>query len=312
MRHRYIGAFTILLTVGLLFLLSNFYLLSWMNFATTLLFWPIILILLGLYILFKGRKITYIITAINGFFVGLVLFSLLVVYSKSLPFLPKINVHKQSKVNPSINFTSSKDNAVKDIDRANLVFKSEKGDFYLRGTTNALTEYDTKTTFGEYIYTQSEKNGIVTVDIRFDSERFPWKIISEKNSLDLKLNPKPKWNIDFDISSSTLDADLGYYIVKNLQLRLVRASSATINIEHGTIDNDLKINLDVSTSRMYIKVDKDIGIRVTVDSILSQTDLVGLTKLDNNIYETEDFEQKTKKIYIEGKINLSTLKLVRS
>ncbi len=311
-RHRYLGAFAILITVGLLFLLNNFNLLSWMDFNTTLLLWPLILILIGSYLLLKGRKVTYIITAVNGFLIGLVLFSFLVVYSNSLPFLPKINVGKQSKVNPDINFTSSKENGAKDIDRANLVFKSEKGDFYLRGTTNALTEYDTKTTFGEYIYTKSEKNGIVTVDIRFDPERFPWKVISEKNSFDLKLNPKPKWSIDYDISSANLDMDLGYYVVENLQLKLIKASSATVNIDYSSIDNELKIVLDVSASSLYIKIDKDVGIRINLDSTLSQTEFVGLKKLDNNVFETEDFDKKEKKVYIEGKINLGKFSIVRN
>ncbi len=311
-RHRYLGAFTILITFGLLFLFNNFNLLSWINFDTTLLLWPIILILVGLYILFKGRKITYIITAVNGFFIALVVFSFLVVYSNSLPFLPKINVGKQSKVNPNINFTSGKESTVTDIDRANLVFKSEKGDFYLRGTTNALTEYDTKTTFGEYIYTKSEKNGIVTVDIRFDPERFPWKVISEKNSFDLRLNPRPKWSIDYDISSANLYMDLGYYVVENLQLKLNKASFATVNIDYGSIDSELKIILDVSTSSLYLKIDKDVGIRITLDSSLSRTEFADLKKLENNIFETDDFDKKEKKVYIEGKVNFGKFSLVRN
>lgn len=311
LRQRHIAVSVFLLIMGILFLLNNFRILKDIDFNFIFFLWPFIIIFASIYILLRGKKITFYITALNSVITALVIFSAIVVYGSIIPFLPKIETGRLSKINPNITIHSESENLFKNLDKANLVFKSERGEFYLRGTTDRLTEYETKTTFGEYLYNRSEKDGVQTIDLRFDPERIPWKVTSEKNSIDLKLNPKPLWNLDYDLSTASFDADLGYYKVSQLRLNLSRATNATINIGENTVPQKMEIILNSSTSTTELRVPKDIGIEVKVKSGFSSLDLSDFNRIENYIYQSNNFDNAEKKIYISGEINFSNFKINR-
>lgn len=311
LRQRYILIAGLLFTLGLLFLLNNFRLLKDVDFSLVLFLWPLILILFAIYVIFIGKKVTYFITGLNSIIIGLVLFSGIVVYGAKIPFLPKVETGRVSKVNPNINIQSESDRFYKKIDKANLIFKSERGEFYLRGTTNKLTEYEAKTTFGEYLYNSSEKDGVQTIDLRFDPERIPWRLTAEKNSLDLKLNPDTVWSIQYDLSSASLYADLGYYNVSSFKLILSGGSKATINIDESTIKDKLSMYIQSSTSGIDLRIASNIGIEIKSKALLSRQDLADLENKGNGIFQTKDFDKASKKIYIDSNINLSQLKIIR-
>ena len=311
LRQRHIAVSVFLLMMGFLFLLNNFRILKDIDFNFIFLLWPFIIIFAAIYIFLRGKKITFYITALNSVITALVIFSAIVVYSPIIPFLPKIETGRVSKTNSNINIQSESVDIYKKIEKANLVFKSEKGEFYLRGTTDSLTEYETKTTFGEYLYNKSEKDGIETIDLRFDPERIPWKVTSEKNSLDLKLNPKPVWNLDYDLSTASFDADLGYYKVSQLRLNLSGATNATINLGENTVPQKMEIILNSSISTTELRIPKDIGIEVKVKSSFSSLDLSDFNRIENDIYQSTNFDNAEKKIYISGEINFSNLKINR-
>jgi len=310
LRLRYLAISSLLLTFGILFLLNNFGV--FYNFSlnegwsTLMLLWPLIFVFAALYFIFKGSKVNFFIVPLIFIFIALILFSLFYVYNIRLPFLPSIN--RVTTTNPNITFSSDSKNYINSIKKANLVFRSSRGDFYLRGTTDSLTEYDAKSTFGQYLFEKSEKDGIATVDLRFDEERVPWKITSEKNSLDLKLNPKPVWNLDYDISSSTLDMDLGYYTVEKTRVKL-SSSTANISLEERTIDKESAMELDATTSTVNIRVEKNIGIELKLKSTISTKDLGDMEEVETNVFRTKDFDKKDKRLIINSDMSFSRLKI---
>lgn len=309
-RMRYLGLAFLLFTLGILFFVNNFNLLQGIDFSLVLYTWPLLLILIGLYFVFKGTKAAYFITSFTAILFAIVSFAFLAVYNPRIPFLPSLNTSRQNTTNPSITFSNDSQKYINSINEANLVFRSEKGDFYLRGTTDTLTEYDAKSTFGQYIFQKSDKDGVATVDLRFDAERVPWKITSEKNSLDLKLNPKPIWNLDYEVDSSTLAMDLGYYRVNDSRIK-VTASRFDINIERNTIEKEMNLEIDSSTSSSNIRVQKNIGIQIKVKTTLSTKDLQDFEDKGNNTFQTKDFDSAEKKLFIDADISFSSLKIER-
>lgn len=310
-RQRYIALASFLFALGILFFLNNFKLLESWNFTVLFLLWPLILLILGAYFLLRGRKIASYLTSAWSFLLGLVIFAFFA--TTTLPFLPKLETSRKSTINPNIEIKSNTENSDTQADKANLIFKSERGNFTLRGTTDSLTEYESKSTFGEYIYTKSDKDGVTTADLRFSTERFPWKLTQEANSLDLKLNSHPKWNLDYDISTtSTLDMDLGYYKVDSFRLKL-SSTTANLNFEESTFDNEINLEIDASAaSTINFHIPKNVGIKIISKSFLSSTDFGDLKESsDKGTYTSENFDSAEKKLIINSDINLSTLKIDR-
>lgn len=310
LRLRYFAISSLLLTLGFLLLLDNLGIFNNSDlkdsFSLVILSWPILFFFAAFYFIFKGTKVNFFIVPLMFAFVAFILFSFYYTYDIRLPFLPYSK--KVSTINPNINFSSDSKSYVNSIRKANLIFRSNRGDFYLRGNSDSLTEYDAKSTFGQYIFEKFEKDGIATIDLRFDEERIPWKIFGEKNSLALKLSPKPVWNLDYDVYSSNVDLDLGYYTVENLRLK-ISSSNANINIEEKTVDKVFTLELDSTTSTINIRVKKDIGIELKLKSTLSTKDLSDMEEFDTNVFRTKDYDKKEKRLIINSNISFSRLKI---
>jgi hypothetical protein len=262
------------------------------------------------YFLFRGKKISSYITSLNAFIAGIVLFGFLVVLPINIPFLPKIETRKKSSINPNIEFNTETERFNNNIQKASLIFRSQRGNFLLRGNTNSLTEYESKSTFGVYQFERSTRDGIETVDLRFNQERFPWRLTAETNSLDLKLNANPIWDLDYEIqTSSTLDLDLSYYKVS--KVRLNSSSSETkINITNSTIQDELNLMLLLeNASRVSIRIPKEVGIEILNNTTFSLIDLsqFNLIEGETNIYRSDNFDTASKKVIINANSRLSAI-----
>lgn len=307
LRQRYIALAAFFVTLGFLFLLNNFKAFTGVDFAVVLNLWPIAIILGGVYFLIRGHKFAWIITALTFFLLAISVFSYLAIAPLKIPFLPSISSRK-SEVNPNINIRTSTEEVTGNIEKANLIFRSFSGQFAIRGTTDSLTEYETKSTFGEYLFDRSTKDGIETVDLRFDQERVPWKITSEKNSLDLKLSDKTKWNMDVDVDASDLSMELGYYKVENLRLKMT-TSKADITFDEKSFDQNVNFEIDSSLSTTNIRVPKSIGVEVKLKSVASSNNLGDLKEVEKNKYQSDNFDSREKKLFLNIDTNLSNLKI---
>ncbi len=312
LRQRYLAISFLLFTLGILFLLNNFKLLSDFDFTALWLIWPIILILAGFYFVVRGTKAASIITVSTAIILGIVIFALLATSTIKIPFLPSIDSRaRKSNINPNIQITNDAEKFDNRIDKANLIFRSNRGNFTLRGTTNTLTEYEAKSTFGEYRFARSKKDGVETIDLRFDSERFPWKFTTETNSLDLKLNDNPKWNLDYEVNSSSLDLDLGYYKIDRIRLN-GSSTKAKVTFAESTVNSETKAEFtSTSGSDFTIRIPKNIGVQIRLKSSLSRNDLAELKLRDgtNDTHQSDNFDSQSKKLYIEVESSLSTFKL---
>jgi hypothetical protein len=311
-RLRYLALASFFIAFGLLLLLNNYEVFSFLDTNSEIrsiqLFWPFGFVLIALYFVFKGSKINYLIVSLTSIFVALMIFVMLVSGMIKVPFLPSLKTSRTSLINPNITITTDVERYINSIKEANLNFKSEKGDFFLRGTTDSLTEYTAKSTFGEYIFDKSDKDNIATVDLRFDTERFPWKVTSDKNSLDLKLSPKPQWNLDYEVANSNLDMQLGYYNIKNAKVKS-STSTVDIQIERDTFDKEMKLEVDASSSNINLRVQKGVGIEIKYKSLLSIKDFNSLEDKGSDTFRTKDFDNAEQKLYIDVDISVSKIKL---
>lgn len=312
-RQRYIILASFLITLSILFLLNNFNLFQDLNFLFILNFWPLPLLMFGIYIAFRGKKIASYITGVNGIMIAITVFAVIGVMPFKIPFLPELNTNKTSSINPNIKFDTNISTPVPKpkTEKANLIFRSTNGVFYFRGSIDeGLTEYTSKSTFGEYRYEQSKKDNIETVDIRFDSERVPWKITSEANSFDIKLNKETKWNLDTEIENSEMNLELGYYKVEKLR---VKASNSTVKIylDKYSFTGDLKLELDANLSSINIRVPKGYGVQLINTSRTTVKDIEEMEDKGNGVFESKEFEKSSGKLYIDSSTILSNIVIDR-
>lgn len=313
LRQRYIFISSFLIFFGALSIIYSFGLIDFIR--NLFILWPLSIILLGLYFILRNNvTLTYLLTIFNSFVVAIVTLSFILNTQISNLIFPLNHGEKRSIINPNIKYDfGNKINNKADYKKAILKFKSKNGDFNLRGTAKKLIEYDIKKTFGEYQTVESEINGVKIIDIKFDQERIPWNIFSEKNSVDIRLDSNIDWDLDFDISRANLDADLEYYKINKINIYADNLSNVLLKFKNTEIES-LFINLNIYTSTIKLRVNKDIGLHIDLDKKFSITNLNNdyFMKDSNNdkILKSLDFDNKKSKIFITGNINTSNLEII--
>src|SRR6056297_2489148 len=113
---------TVLICLGLLFLLNTFNLISWQTWNLIIHFWPVILIIIGLNILFKRSKLWWLVPLL------IITLFLALIYGFSLDIQP-FNHHLNDK-EYSGNYSYSRD-LKKDLGELQVDINYKAGEFIL-------------------------------------------------------------------------------------------------------------------------------------------------------------------------------------
>lgn len=330
----YLFGVVFLISLGVLLIFSYLGLADFLKGACY--FWPIMLIVLGLVLLFRKSRYFFVFSILNG--VLLAIFVASAILNVPFPFFPlpsgrsnkssdnqnvfkwfwNINKNEESKTDKLQTDAQKIGNQRSVPEKAVLVFKSEGGNIVIKGHTNHLTEYSFECSFGEYDFLESEKGGISTVDISFRKKRAPWKILNETHNFDMKLNKDVIWRMNYELSQISLDVDLGYYKVEEFKALVRNLSNIKIRLNQHTAQKELFVNLEVFGSSVRIDLElesslrNEIGVELKLDQTISTSefDEEKFTKNQKNLYQSKNFQNANKKIYINAKLNASRFELV--
>lgn len=319
----------ILVVFGLFFLaIQN----DWFNFDVSLRefakFWPVLIILAGVAVIFNERKTIY-----NPTTALLVAFAIpLAIYNASTNTIDRVrdefdedlnfewehdsdNDDDYSSSDTTANLNSSQVFSV-DYDRnikiANLEFGGGAAEFHLsEPSTDKIFEAETKI-FGSKYTLEDEKNGTAQ-DIKFkmNSNNRNNNIKIGKgvnNDVFLRLNKQPQWNLDFGIGAGKLKFDLSEYKIKNIKME---TGAADINLKLGDILDESNIKIESGVAKINISVPKGVGCQINMEGALNAKDFDGFTKNKPGVWTTDNFEGSTKKIFIELESGLSAVSIDR-
>ncbi len=108
--------------------------------------------------------------------------------------------------------------------------------------------------------------------------------------------------------ASDVSADLADI---NLRELVLDTGASSVNVTLGDVANKLDVELNVGASSIVMRVPKESGIKVELDSGLSSRNLEGLVNKGDGIYETDNFDTATKTIQITGSMGVASFELVR-
>ncbi len=321
----------ILILLGLLFLGKEFNLFDfhWSDIAR---FWPVLLILIGLNIVFGGRS--------NGNSVILILCLLAIPFGLVHSCHNNWNRHgnnwnwndrnedndnddnddddakndaknddddnnddgDNNKISKSQNFLEEMDPTIKG---GQLSLEGGIAGIEIEGTTTKLFEADTKSTFSDFSVSKTINNGIANVNfsmnknngnkehIDIDSDNF-----DGKNEAKIKLNPNIEWSMDYRFGVAGAKLDLTPFNVKKLD---IKTGVSGVELKIGDKSNDMLIDIDAGIAGINIKVPYSVGVRIKTDTFLSGNNFEGFTKDDAGYYISPDYNKSTKKIAINFK-----------
>jgi len=306
----------ILLFVGGVLLLENFNVIEfyWRNVWG---FWPIFLIIAGVNILFNKNKsqVGNIISI-----VVLVVTLAFLFYRGQQPPENRYWFGDKLKNEIDIDLDDDDDSSAHqrlsfsepyNADSAKLVALNISGggtSFNLSGATDSLISASVNRKKGNFTLKKESTDSVQTLTFKMHNDKGKWNMSDGGNDINFKLNLQPEWKIKMNMGAGEVNFDLSPYKVRTFRFD---GGAAALDIKIGDLLPITDVIIKTGVADVKINVPTGAGCRIVTKTGLSSKDFTGFTKLDNGTYETPNYSNSAKKIFINLDGGLSNFEVSR-
>ena len=310
MKYRHVFWAFILIAIGILFMLNNFGVLEF-GFRTLWSLWPLILILWGISILpiRDGIKIA----------------ALVVVLALTVIFFNKIaeksswfHFHnfrgwsdrdwEDEEDNTTYNYQPQNLSVPYDslTGKGELRLDAAAGNFNLQGITSDFLSFSKSGDIGNYSLTTTSEGNTKMINLSLEKSGIRHSV--NENKVEIRLNEKPSWNLDFDIGAAEILMDLRDYKIDTTS---IDAGASSIDIKIGDKNPLTVMTFNAGASSIKVEIPKESGCQIKSESFMISKEFDGFTKKGDGIYQTDNFNTGKNKIMLTIKTAISKIEIVR-
>jgi uncharacterized phage-associated protein len=286
--------------VGLVFLLNNLGYVRWDVWFRILSLWPVILIAVGIELIFKRTRLSFLTLLSPLLFMAAILGP---TYFQSVELTGIYRSIGTYQYDEDMDTSVMKVTAIVQLRAGNLKVSSEarqlvsaKLDFWKRKpiTSSEYSGFDSST----------------TIEIR-DKER-EWKGWSWRawGAKDWEIQLTNRVPVDLRIYAKATDAELDLSDLRVTNLNL-ETKAGNFDIKLGDMVDQMNGTIESDASRLHLLIPEDVGLRIENHSRLTSTSFSDLSILKyDNVYETSNFEQAPRKVTLslEGSVTRLVVK----
>lgn len=296
----------ILVFIGIIFLLENFGVIDF-SWRYVWRFWPIILIISGVNILFS-RYNNKVASIIVGFItlIGLGLLTYKGLETKHSNSREVFNEDWEENNSLGSSFFSEEFNEKNKF--AKLEISGGASSFEIDSSTEKLFEANNEETNHNYSLRKTDYDSLV--NLSFVSKGIKDLRIKENGlgEIKMKLNAQPIWDIKLNMGAGETDFDFEKFKIRTLNLK---GGAAEFNLKLGSLLDTVNVSVETGLATVNIDVPEQVGCSIKSSSGLSAKDFEGFVDKGKGVYETDNFSNAKKKIYLVLKGGLSDLKVSR-
>ncbi|MCK5466389.1 hypothetical protein KAI56_02750 [Candidatus Parcubacteria bacterium] len=283
----------IILSVGIFYLCKNY---GWLpeNLNLEILrLWPILIIAVGLSLLnnkgFLSKTIGFII-----FLIVITITSFLIFYGVKNDTKPVLNE------NPFKIERSEKTNY------SSVAIKSGVGKVNITGGSEEFAEGNLRSNISNLKIDNDTSSEKQKLSLEVES-RDRIELLSEvKNDLTVKLNSELPTDISLNLGVADSKLDLREVLVNNLDIEI---GVANLDLIMGDRAEMAKVNLRSGVSSVKISLPDNVGSKIIIKEGLSSKELKDFEKIDDETYQTANYDEVEKKIEIDLDIGISRLEI---
>lgn len=289
----------IIIAIGFVFLLINLGSLNPDSLNNFVLFWPALLVLFGLAMMFTSNLLYFIIAVLSIFLISFL------ALADPYDWQKKETTKKEESVHPNIA-------AVYDKTIEDFKFTLDLGAAVINVKNFDDSNSDTliKGNYGEGITSLEETrtNENHAADLHIKEKTLSQSTIvnpTKKRFMDLEISDRMPTEFNINSGASKLDLDFSYVNLKKLN---INSGASAVKVKLGNKSDNLDAEINCGASDIIIMVPKDFGIKIDSNSVLLGRDLTDLDLEQNkNSYSSKDYDSKTKKLNIKLSSGVSKL-----
>lgn len=282
----------LLVLFGEIFFLINLGYGSWGNIYEISKYWPLLLIIIGLAMFWRGnlpRVLAYLVIILSVLTVGLYMIMEQQPDAQEIIVKAPLNISQQQ---------------YPEVIQGNLDIDYGGGKLLISPDTQDLLLAD----FGNrQIKQQIEANGQV-LDINLSQNQFNCNPATDKlNHWQLKISPDLVWNLDIDAGAIDGKIDLTGIPLRQLNCNL---GAGNILFTLGNNGVNSKMDIESGASNIKLKIVNDTGIRIKMNGALNSSNLekLGWANTDG-YYISPNYQQAASKIDCEIDLSLGNLEV---
>lgn len=287
----------ILIGLGILFMLRTTGVIGGFNWSLLFRFWPVLIILVGLNLIFKETPLWWFTTVV--FVLGVIV---LFIINPEIDY-NRHNQHSFVEDGEYLSYNMPLQDPITELEldlnigAASLVLDRVNDD-------NNLYELitDRRGIRPEIDYSFREETGYLKIK---QSKEIRFSTLSRRNNWQLQLNPHLTHNIEINTGAGQFELDFNNLKIKELT---VNSGAAKMIIYLGSEIETVKLNMGAGNIDLYVPEEKAVSIKTGLLFSNNNFKELGLIKT-NNYYQTPDFADSHEKIKIEINSPLTNIKL---
>lgn len=302
----------ILITIGLIFLLNNFNIVSWDVWATIWRFWPVLIIISGLSLIFGRTRIGGIVTLL----VSLILIALVILISvatangsfrqnleDTFPIWKNIQdiVPKAEERTLDLAISSEK---YKDISERSVSVKIGSGDLTMTdGNTSDYFKLHSVyfTSGGKPVVKDSDRSGKLNID--FSTESYSGFFLGDfrNPSYEITLGqPSLVTDFEFNQGSGSSEVDFSEVKVKSITVDL---GSGSMSFTFGSLSVPTeKSTIDMGSGNIKIILPKETAVKVSYDMGSGNLSINSNSFSGDGVYTSDNYSQAASKFDLRLKM----------
>jgi len=296
--HIFWGVFFI--SIGSLVLIGNLTDISF-TWNAAWKFWPMVLVLIGVSILVKNQIGKGIVAGLAAFVLALTLYASVSATTNLIDDDFEINFGDETAVYDTTYFSQDYSDSIK---TATLNFSAGAGGFKMLTSTDKLIDFRTEGNVSNYSLDRQDSESHSEINFDMKNRHIRLSNNNYKNSVEMSLNQKPEWELNFDFGAASVDLDLTQYKVSKIDIDM---GAAALNIKLGDLADVTRFKIDAGASDIDILIPDSVGCEINSDAALSSRNYEGFTKISKDLYRSENFEKFSKKIYIDIDCGVSSI-----
>ncbi len=286
----------ILIGIGILFLLRNMGIIHWWTIGSLLRFWPLILVVIGINIIFRNHPVVTTITWVA-------FFAIVVGFAIANPAQPPWNNMRGNSSEPtdiSIPMESNLDEAVLKLSTGAMKLKMEAGDQELLLVEDFPFEPEIK-------LNDSNNGRRKEISISTNSINIIGPNDEYRESL-IQLNKNVRWDIEAKLGAAASEMDLRELDFEKVSMEV---GAGDFKLLLPQTESDSQITINAGASQVVLELPREVNARIEANNVLSQTSIDGRHwDQQGDVYYSKSYDDSKPVVDIEVTMGVGRVEVI--
>jgi hypothetical protein len=180
--------------------------------------------------------------------------------------------------------------------------------FKLDGDSEKLIEAHFKNKKAKYSLVSKNTDSATVLNFKMGDKKGKWDFGNDNNDVDFKLNKIPVWEVVMALGAGAADFDFEDYKVRSFRFD---GGAAAVDLKVGSKLPITDVIVKSGMADIKIKVPNNSGCRIKTKTGLSAKDFSGFNKISDGVYETSNYATSKQKVFINLDGGLSNFEVER-